>query len=145
MTIHIREARVDDEPEWSRMRTLLWPSASAEEHAQELAAWRGTDNLALTLVAERAPGKLGGFLEVSIRDQEEGPLPWIEGWFVDEDRRGQGVGRKLVVAAEKWARGEGYGEIGSDTEIENTKSIAAHKALGYEELERIVIFRKKLG
>jgi aminoglycoside 6'-N-acetyltransferase I len=34
--------------------------------------------------------------------------------------------------------------MASDTEVENTLSQAAHHRLGYEEVERIVCFRKDL-
>lgn len=38
----------------------------------------------------------------------------------------------------------GYREIASDAELENTASRSAHRALGYEEIERVVCFRKSL-
>jgi len=47
-----------------------------------------------------------------------------------------------VQAAEAWARKQGLKEIASDTQIDNTVSIQAHKVLGYEEVERLVCFRK---
>ena len=38
----------------------------------------------------------------------------------------------------------GYDEIASDVEVGNGGSIAAHRALGYEEVERVVYFRRSL-
>jgi aminoglycoside 6'-N-acetyltransferase I len=49
-----------------------------------------------------------------------------------------------VQAAEAWARSHGLKEIASDTQLENAISIQAHTALGYEEVERLVCFRKAL-
>jgi hypothetical protein len=49
-----------------------------------------------------------------------------------------------VQAAEAWARSQGLKEIASDTQLDNTVSIHAHKVLGYEEVERLVCFRKAL-
>ena len=43
------------------------------------------------------------------------------------------------------AREHGYTEIASDTELENDASLAAHLALGFEEVERQICFRKRLG
>ena len=63
---------------------------------------------------------------------------------MDEDLRGQGVGKALVEAAEEWARSQGLSEMGSDTWLENEVSIRAHLKLGYEEAERLVHFVKKL-
>ena len=100
------------------------------------------------LAAERPGGGLCGFIEVGSRNYAEGcessPVPYIEAWFVDEDMRRQGVGRALFAAAEDWARARGYTEIASDVELHNDVSITAHKALGYEETDRIVCFRRSL-
>jgi hypothetical protein len=38
----------------------------------------------------------------------------------------------------------GHHEIASDSELENADAIAAHRALGYEEVERVVCFRRSL-
>jgi aminoglycoside 6'-N-acetyltransferase I len=98
-------------------------------------------------VAARPGGGLAGFLELSVRSYAEGctgPVPYVEGWHVDADVRRQGVGRALVARAEAWARERGYTEIASDTEVERAHSIRAHRALGFEEVERIVVFRKAL-
>ena len=53
--------------------------------------------------------------------------------------------RTLVEAAEAHARKAGYREIASDADIANLASQAAHRALGYEEMERIVCFRRSLS
>src|SRR5215471_10806196 len=93
-------------------------------------------------------GGLCGFIEGSLRNYAEGcmtsPVAYIEGWYVDEESRGHRLGTRLVQAAEAWARRHGLKEIASDTQIENAVSIQAHTSLGYEEVERIVCFRKVL-
>jgi aminoglycoside 6'-N-acetyltransferase I len=58
--------------------------------------------------------------------------------------RRQGVGRALIAAVEVWARKQGLKELGSDTELENGSSIAAHAALGFEPTQRLQCFRKRL-
>jgi aminoglycoside 6'-N-acetyltransferase I len=63
---------------------------------------------------------------------------------VDEDLRGQGIGKALVDAAEDWARAQGLTEMASDTWLDNEVSIQAHLKMGYEEAERLVHFIKKL-
>jgi aminoglycoside 6'-N-acetyltransferase I len=107
-----------------------------------------TPQSGVTFVVERTGGGLGGFIEVSLRNYAEGcitsPVAYIEGWYVDPDLRRKTVGRQLVSAAETWAREHGLTEIASDTQIENTVSIHAHTRLGYEEVERLVCFRKRL-
>ncbi|HUR80521.1 MAG TPA: GNAT family N-acetyltransferase [Thermoanaerobaculia bacterium] len=144
----IREVHPRDAAEWLRMRRLLWP---AEGHDTEIAEYLrsgGTALLAVVLVAERSPATLAGFIELGLRPYAEGctssPVPFIEGWFVDEDVRRQHVGEALVRAAEAWARAQGFPEIASDVELENDLSIAAHGALGFSEVTRLVCFRRDL-
>jgi aminoglycoside 6'-N-acetyltransferase I len=49
-----------------------------------------------------------------------------------------------VRAAEEWGRAQGCTEFASDALIENVVSIAAHRALGFTEIDRVVTFRKDL-
>lgn len=145
----IREAVATDAAEWLRMRSALWP---ADDHASEVEAYfrmGSTPLLAVVLVADRNGGGLGGFVELGLRPYAEGcestPVPFIEGWYVDDDLRRTGVGRALIEAAEDWARAAGHREIASDVEIDNDGSVAAHEAIGYEEVVRLVCFRRDLG
>ncbi len=64
---------------------------------------------------------------------------------MDRARRRRGVGRALCEAFEAWARDRGCRELASDTWPENAASIAAHRRLGFEEVDRVVTFRKPLG
>jgi aminoglycoside 6'-N-acetyltransferase I len=50
-----------------------------------------------------------------------------------------------MEAAEQWARGRGFTDLASDALLENGLSHAAHQALGFEVVERIVVFRKSLS
>ena len=71
------------------------------------------------------------------------PAPSIEDMY-KPNYRGRGVGAALMRAAEEWGRASQCTELGSDTQLWNESSIAAHKALGFEEVERLVAFRKSL-
>ena len=144
----IRPIKPRDRSEWLRMRTVLWPE-SPEDHEPEIAEFfTGNSRIGAVFVAESSSGRLSGFLECGPRAYAEGcltsPVGYIEGWWVDPDLRGQGVGALLVSAAEDWARSQGYTEMASDADLHNEVSQLAHRALNYEETQRVVCYRKQL-
>ncbi len=55
-----------------------------------------------------------------------------------------GYAKELLTACEAWARAKGCKEFASDCELENIKSFQFHKAMGFEEANRIICFVKKL-
>jgi aminoglycoside 6'-N-acetyltransferase I len=139
----IRKVQENDKAEYLRMRQTLWEDSTAEEVEVFFQHPKWT-----TFVAEQTTDKLYGFIEVGQRPYAEGcetsPVAYIEGWYVDFEMQRQGVGRELVRTAEAWAKEQGFAEIASDTWLENQTSIEAHKALGFDEVERIVCFLKRL-
>lgn len=143
----IRAATHDDRDEWLRMREALWPECPEMDHAVEMAECLRRHSMT-AFVVDRGDGGLGGFVEVAERpiteDNEPGPFAHVEGWYVDPDLRRKGLGRRLIDAAEEWARAQGYTEIRSDTQIDNLDSQRAHDALGFEETNRAVYYRKRL-
>lgn len=152
-TIKIQPANLSDQHELATMCNLLWPDASREEHRRELEAILrsrryGTLPMAI-LVSHDNDGKLTGFIEVGLRSHADGcdiarPVGFIEGWFVHEPFRKQGIGKALMRSAEDWARKQGCFEMASDTWIDDEMSIGAHQALGFEVVDRCVHFRKPL-
>jgi aminoglycoside 6'-N-acetyltransferase I len=143
----VREAQIGDRAEWARMRKALWPGADADHDTETLRHFSIADESVRVFVAVD-DGTLIGFLELELRKYAPGcqssPVPFIEGWYVERRARKRGVGRALVRAAEAWARDAGFEEIASDTEVANADGIAAHRALGYSETERVVCFRRSL-
>ena len=145
----IRHATHSDRTEWLRLRAALWPACPLEDHHGEMQDQLADPARCAVLVVEREAGTLGGFLEASLRAYADGcrtsPVGYIEGWYVDADLRQQGLGGKLVEAAEQWAIQRGCREMASDCELDNDVSFRAHLALGYEEVDRAIQFRKTLA
>jgi aminoglycoside 6'-N-acetyltransferase I len=143
----IRPLQPGDRHEHVRMRVALWPDADPADLAQEFDALLDDPDQAI-FVAERDSGGLCGMVEAGIRPfanpVDEQPCAFVEGWWVDADVRREGVGRALIAAVEDWARERGFHELGSDALLENEVSHAAHLALGFEERERTVAYRKWL-
>lgn len=147
--MQVRRIQVTDYIEWLRMRLALWPDSSVEEHQAEMDEYLHGLARDAVFVIERPTGGLGGFLEAGHRAYAEGcntqPVGYIEGWYVDPDLRRQGLGGRLVGAAEDWARSTGCQEMASDCEAENDVSRCAHLALGYTEAGHSINFCKPLA
>lgn len=130
------------------MNVALFPEYSAAELESGMIEFRGRAD-GEVFIAERDDGSVAGFVEVGSRPYADGcdtsPVGYIEAWYVDPDVRRLGYGRALLGAAEEWARGQGYREMASDALIDNDVSYAAHRRAGYDEVERIVQFRKLLA
>jgi len=127
----------------------LWPSLAAEHGETIDRYFAGVAQEPLeALLAVDAQGLAVGFIELSIRAYVEGcstdRVAFIEGWYVAPKARRQGVGAELVRAAEEWARGRGCTELGSDTEVENTASAAAHSAVGFRDTGVVRYFLKSV-
>ena len=145
----VRKVNLSDKNEWERMRNQLW-SSSSTEHLAEIDRYfsNNSTNIVNVMVLERNSGKLGGLIELNIRNYAEGSklerVPYVEGWYVDQDLRKNGYGKQLMAMAEEWAIENGFSELVSDTELTNYNSIAIHQSLGFKEVGRIVCFIKSL-
>lgn len=132
--------------QWIDMRQLLSPYYSRRELSAEVERWE--DGRTGVFIATD-DGEPIGFSEVSMRDRAPGcstsPVGYLEGWWVAEGRRQQGVGRALLEAAEAWARRRGASEMGSDAHVENAVSRSAHTAAGFTEKRPVARFHKAIG
>jgi aminoglycoside 6'-N-acetyltransferase I len=146
--IEISELGPTEHEAWLRLRGLLWPEEPKEDLEDGRRWILGDPERNAVFVARLRHGELVGFVEAALRDWAEGcgsrPVGYVEGWYVTPEHRRRGVGRRLVEAAEQWARSRGCTEMGSDAELSNTLSHRAHAALGYAEVERVVAFAKRL-
>ena len=90
-----------------------------------------------------------GFAQCQLRhDYVEGtsssPVGYLEGIYVAEDFRKQGIAKEMLAACEAWAREQGCREFASDCELDNEESLRFHKKLGFQEANRIICFTKPL-
>ena len=145
--MNIRRIVESDRSDWVRLRDALWPGSLSDHDVETRKYFESGLDFPVVFVAD-VDGRLVGFLELDYRKYAPGcassPVPFIEGWFVEPAMRGRKIGRALVEAAEAHARASGHVEIASDAELENAGGINAHLAVGYEEVERVVCFRRSL-
>ena len=146
--MNIRPSSESDWTAWLQMRYALWPQDALNEHESEMRGWLERADTAV-FIATRPDGSVCGFCEVGSRPYADGcrssPVGYVEGWYVEPDARQQGYGRGLLNAAEAWARERGYEEMASDALLDNAVSHAAHAGCWYEEVGRVVQFRKPLS
>ena len=146
----VRPATAADVEAWAAMRAQLWPDDDAQAHAADIAeTFLCGDPDQIAFVAEDADGCLTGFVEASIRHDyvngcDTSPVAFGEGAFILPHLRGTGIGRALVEAVAQWGRARGCAELASDALLDNTASHAFHEAVGFEETERVVYFRRML-
>ena len=143
----IRKANEYDSKILAQMASIIWDNDNVNELEEEFRENIKSDKEACFI--KFIDGKAVGFADVALRyDYVEGtetsPVGYLEGIFVEEDYRFKGFGSDLVIASQDWAKEKGAREFASDCILENTVSIIFHKALGFEEANRIVCFRKDL-
>ena len=130
---------------WLSLRSRLWPDGNESEHLRYMA-----DALArghFVRLASAPDGSAIGFVEASQRvDYANGtstsPVAFLEGLYVEPFARRKGVAQALVAEVARWAAAQGCSELASDSPIENVAAHATHRALGFEETERVVYFRR---
>jgi aminoglycoside 6'-N-acetyltransferase I len=147
MNIVIRPLRAGDLAAWARMRSALWPDDLALPNIDDIADLLHEER-SWAFLAEADDGTPAGFAEVTLRTCANGcdsqPVPFLEGIWVEPGFRRQAVGAGLVEHIGVFLAARGYRELGSDTEIENKESQAAHGSWGFAEIERVVCYRKLL-
>ena len=136
MTVTIRALDVTtDMADWRRMRFTLWPHYNEPDMEIEIRDVLATIDRQPVYVAVVPDGSLCGLMETNIRPWAEGcatdRVGYLEAWYVDPAWRRYGIGRRLVEAAEAWARAQGCTEMASDTDDGYPISPQAHGRLGY--------------
>ena len=143
----IKRAGTEDAETLAGLAIQMWTDNDSDDLAQafrELA--RDTE---AACFIQYATGTPIAFAQCQLRyDYVEGtdssPVGYLEGVFVAEGYRRNGVASKLLTECEEWARGKGCAEFASDCELDNEDSRRFHLSVGFEEANRIICFRKAL-
>ncbi|MCA0983458.1 GNAT family N-acetyltransferase [Halobacillus yeomjeoni] len=143
----ITQAKSQDTAEVAQLALQLWPGNSLEDFIHEISDLIKQPDAAVFLAFHGSESI--GFAQCQLRyDYVEGtgssPVGYLEGLYVKNDFRNQGVAEDLVNACENWAKRKGCREFASDCELDNEVSIAVHHKLGFKEVNRVVCFKKDL-
>ena len=143
----IRKAGPSDASTLAFLAMQLWDGHGKAELTQEFEDFLRNKECALFLAFHGETPI--GFAQCQLRhDYVEGtdssPVGYLEGIYVAEPHRSQGIARNLLAACEAWAKEQGCREFASDCELTNTASLAFHLGVGFSEANRIICFTKKL-
>jgi aminoglycoside 6'-N-acetyltransferase I len=144
-TIHAAETA--DRADWIRLRGELWPQLTPEESERQISEMLA-NGWCCVLASDRS-GAAVGLAEAALRHDyvngcKTSPVAFLEGIYVAPTARRRGVARELVAAIQAWAVEKGCSELASDAGLDNTTSHSMHVALGFEETQRVVYFRRVL-
>jgi ribosomal protein S18 acetylase RimI-like enzyme len=89
-------------------------------------------------------GLQGEQVVASVMAGYEGHRGWINYLAVDPDRRGRGLGRRIMDEAERRLRGMGCPKVNLQLRSSNREVIAFYEHLGYEVEDRVSL-GKRLG
>lgn len=125
----------------------LWPEHDYTQLRQEMGEILSQPDAAFFLAFDGETPI--GFAQCQLRHDyvegtESSPVGYLEGIFVAQSYRRQGVARSLLRACEVWAGERGCSEFASDCELTNTESLLFHLKLGFLEANRIICFTKTL-
>lgn len=126
---------------------LLWPKHTLSELKEEFQVLIQSSKAVVFLASEGAQDV--AFAQCKLReDYVEGtsssPVAYLEGIFVREEYRGQGIAKILLSECESWGRKQGCREFASDCELTNQESLLFHQRMGFDEKNRIICFAKEL-
>lgn len=143
----IRKAEFNDLPILAELACKLWPEHTVEEMHLEMGEILTKPDAAFFLAY--AEDAAIGFAQCQLRhDYVEGtdssPVGYLEGIYVADGYRKQGIARELLTACESWAKTKGCAEFASDCELDNAQSLQFHLNVGFEEANRIICFTKKI-
>lgn len=143
----IKKANAQDVPALGRLAAMLWPHHSEEEMAEDFAELLKKMDAACFLAYDK--NQPVAFAQCQLRHDyvegtENSPVGYLEGIYVVDAYREQGIAKQLLAACEEWAKTMGCREFASDCELDNDESLRFHLRTGFEEANRIICFVKRI-
>ena len=143
----IKKAELNDAGVLSSLAIQMWTEHDLCELTEEFRELIKNENAVCFL--KYADDRPIAFAQCQLRhDYVEGavssPVGYLEGIFVTEEYRQKGYAAELLAECEKWAKENGCSEFASDCELDNAESLRFHIAMGFEEVNRIICFKKEL-
>lgn len=144
----VTKAASTDARELARLAIQMWTDNTLDGLESEFSEIIRSENAVCFI--KYAEDKPIGFAWCNLRyDYVEGtktsPVGFLEGIFIQEEFRRRGYARELLRECEKWAKSKKCTEFASDCELDNSDSFKFHSAMGFDEANRIICFKKSLS
>lgn len=141
----IRAARTYDARAIATLGTELGYPATRQQIVARLAGIEAEPSSEV-LVAEDGEGRVVAWIHVAARSQlTEDTCAEILGLVVEESARGAGIGARLVLAAEEWARAAGCARIRVRSATRRERAHAFYERCGYARVKTQLVLAKPLA
>jgi GNAT superfamily N-acetyltransferase len=134
--ITIRECdRRDFEPVFALLRQL-WPDRELDRQALEGVFLYNLDSASQHYLCAVSGEELLGFCSLSVRKSlwGQGFLGYLDELVVDEDRRGEGIGSRLLERALELAREDGCSRVELDSAFHREDAHSFYEKHGFERI-----------
>ena len=143
----VRKATYSDSRVLAEMAVQMWDSHTVDELETEFTeTLNDKQSVFFIKYVNDVPV---GFAQCGLRSDyvdgtESSPVGYLEGIFVKKDYRNNGYAKELLLSCETWAKNIGCTEFASDCELNNIGSLKFHIAMGFDEANRIICFKKRI-
>jgi ribosomal protein S18 acetylase RimI-like enzyme len=113
---------------------VFYEQPSDEKLAYKFVKERIDKDESVVFVFEEHSGKLNGFVQLyaSFCSVSAVPILILYDLYVEQERRGEGIGRKLMDCASQFAELNGYARLELSTAKDNHIGQSLYESLGYE-------------
>ena len=143
IAVSIRRLSVDDAEAAAELSSQLgYPSSPGDlrKRIEELS--HTTDRVAFAAVVD---GEMVGWIDAAMeRHLQYAASAVIGGLVVREEMRGQGVGRRLCVEVEEWARSQSVPLVRVRSQIKREDAHRFYLRDGYQKVKTSLVFEKVL-
>jgi (aminoalkyl)phosphonate N-acetyltransferase len=143
IAVSIRRLTVDDAEAAAELSSQLgYPSSPGDlrKRIEELS--HTTDRVAFAAVVD---GEMVGWIDAAMeRHLQYAASAVIGGVVVREEMRGQGVGRRLCIEVEEWARGKSVPLVRVRSQIKREDAHRFYLRDGYRQVKTSLVFEKPL-
>src|SRR5260370_3828522 len=144
--VSIRRLTVDDAEAAAELCSQLgYPTSPGDlrERIDELS--RATDRVAFAAVVDGQDGQIVGWIDAAMERHLQSPASAvIGGLVVREDTRGLGIGRRLCVEVEEWARSQFVPLVRVRSQIKREDAHRFYLRDGYRKVKTSLVFEKLL-